>query len=258
MENNKYVSFRIEDIPNDTKIKKILNHDYRIGYMPKYIKKDNTHKNYNVYGHNFDIEKIKELQNSRSKRKIQKNTSRFFMGILTFGEIMGEDYYKNIKNFNECSNDFIEKIQKKLNVKILSAVLHLDEKTPHIHFIFDNISNEGKSIKREITPEICSNLQDLVGNSFKTMGYQRGEKGSNKIHLNVNQLHMLESVKNDLQSKIEEKEEMVKAYNKYMLKKPLTPREEAYIQKILAQQQKNTQKQQSNPLLQKAQNFKNM
>lgn len=253
---NKYVSFRIEDIQNTTKLQKIINHDYRQGYIPKYVKSEKSHNNYNLWGHNFDIKKIEELQNSRSKRKIQKNTSRFFMGIVTFSETMSQDFYNNRKKFDECSKDYIENLQKKLNVKILSAIVHLDEKTPHIHLIFDNIDNNGKSIKRNITPQICSDLQDLGGNCYEKMGYQRGEKGSSKIHLNVNQLHMLESVKNDLQSKIQEKEEMVKAYNKYMLKKPLTQQEEAYIQRILTQQQKNTQKQQSNTLLQKAQSFK--
>ena len=179
------------------------------------------------------------------------------MGIITFSESMTQDFESDRKKFDECSKNLIEDLEKKLNTKILSAVVHLDEKTPHIHLIFDNISKEGKSIKRTINPEICSNLQDMGGICFSKMNYQRGEKGSDKIHLNVNQLHKMENVKNALQSKIIEKEQMVKAYNKYMLKKPLTLQEEIYIQKILNAQSSNNQKSSNtnNSLLQKAKNY---
>ena len=46
--------------------------------IPKYVNKSKINDNYNLYGDTFDIQKIYEEQNLRSKRKIQKkNTSRF-------------------------------------------------------------------------------------------------------------------------------------------------------------------------------------
>ena len=250
---DKMLSFRIEKIGaiNNNKIKQHINHDYRLGFIPKYIQKHLTHKNYNIYGHKFNVEQIIELQNTRSKRKIQKNVERFFSGILTFGEIMSEDYANNPKLFDSCSKDFIEKLQNKLGVKILSAVVHLDEKTPHIHFLFDNINNEGKSIKRNIKPNDCSDFQDLGGSCFERMGYERGIKGSKNKHLNVYDLHKLQDKREKLQRDCI-------IFNKFVTKQQLTPQEEHILNNVIfIKQSKQALKNNSNNLLDKVDNWKN-
>lgn len=166
----KYVNFRIEKVSNN-KINSQINHNIRKGWQPSYIDAKNSYKNYTIHGiRELNTKEIIKEQNTRSKRKIQKNTDRFFSGIMTFSETMKKDY--NREQFDKCSKEFISKIENKFKTKILQAEVHLDEKTPHIHLIFDNIDITGKSTRRKITPEILAECQTIMGECFKPMGYE--------------------------------------------------------------------------------------
>jgi hypothetical protein len=196
---DKYVSFRIEKCSNDT-IKQSYQHNKREGFIPKYIDTSKTHLNECIFGGEIDFEKYKREQNKRGKRKIQKNTDRFFNGIFTFSESMSNDYLNNPELFKECSINFIEYLQKELNCYIPAADLHLDERTPHIHLIFDNITPNGQTVRKHINPKILSNLQTKMGEFFKPMGYKRGKPiEETKIkHLSVKDLHKYGKIKDEL------------------------------------------------------------
>jgi hypothetical protein len=217
----KYVSFRIEKTANERVIGQI-NHDMRIGKIPSYINKKKSNENYLIYGNKLNKTTYQDLlkdQNTRSKRKIQKNTERFFKGIMTFDEKMTEDYKNNPELFNKCARDFIKKLQAE-GIQITYAELHLDEKTPHIHLLFDNIDkNTGKSIRRTINPKKLSEMQDMMGQSFEKMGYQRGKPKTETManHFDFKDYHKLEQeltklkqkIKNQKATKIDEKLEQI-------------------------------------------------
>lgn len=74
------------------------------------------------------------------------------------------------------------------------------------------------------------------------MGYQRGQEGSTKKHLNVNQLHQMENKKNELQSKIEQKKPLWRFIIDFLLGKPLNTQETQIINKILEAQNENRKK----------------
>jgi hypothetical protein len=227
----KYVSFRIAKVSNN-KIKNQLNHNIRKGWQPSYIDLNKSYKNYTLMGvKDLDIDNIKREQNKRSKRKIQKNTDRFFSGIMTFSSTMKNDY--NRIDFDKCSRDFLEKLEKKLNVKVLQAEVHLDEANPHLHLIFDNISENGKAIKRTINPETLSECQTLMSECFKPMGYVRGELNSIRKHLNVKQLHELNEIKETLLNDAKEYKNELNIFNKILENQELT-KEEKEILKSLA------------------------
>lgn len=194
----KFTSFRIQKLENH-KAKNALNHNIRKGWQPKYIDTSRSYKNYTLKGVKLlDLEAIKKEQQKRSKRKIQKNSTRFLSGIMTFSNSMKKDYDREIFDIN--SKDFLKKLEIHLGLKVLQAQVHLDETTPHIHIIFDNLDENGKTINRTITPEKLSQAQDLIGESFKNMGYKRGidKNETNSKHLKISDYKTLKAKEEEL------------------------------------------------------------
>lgn len=230
----KLLSFRIEKAANE-KILGQINHDMRIGHIPKYINKDKMKDNLLLTGEKLNKKSYEELlkeQNKRSKRKIQKNTERFFKGIMTFSKEMTQDYKSNPDMFKECSIEFIKKIEDKYQLQISYSELHLDETTPHIHLLFDNISKvNGKSIRRNINPKILSEIQTEMGIAFSKMGYQRGIEKSitNAEHFKFQDYTKLkeevESLKKDIEGLKNDGKDLEKLFNKIIEQKELTESE---------------------------------
>jgi len=215
----KFASFRIQKLENH-KAKNALNHNIRKGWQPKYIDTSRSYKNYTIEGsRDLDLEAIKKEQQKRSKRKIQKNSTRFLSGIMTFSNSMSKDYDREI--FDDCSKDFIKKIKDHLGLTILQAEVHLDETTPHIHLIFDNLDKNGKTINRTITPEKLSQAQDLIGESFEEMGYRRGidKNETNAKHLTISDYQKLKAEEEQLSK---DNKTLIKLFNDLMNTKPLT------------------------------------
>ena len=54
--------------------------------------------------------------------------------------------------------------------------LHLDEKTPHLHYQLENLNREtGRTVARTIKKPTLSKLQDIAGQVFSEIGLQRGQ-----------------------------------------------------------------------------------
>jgi len=220
----KYVNFRLEGATNIEAINQYL-HDIRL-HSPKYVKTEETKRNkaigigtdFNLLrkeGDNFKkptklFNEYNELQKTRIKEKTgrtaQKTAEFFNCGILTFSDNMIEDYQNNPELFEQLSKNFLRDLEDKFGFRVMLATLHLDEKVPHIHVIFDNISIKGKGIRRNIRPNDLSNIQTMMGQHFAEMGYMRGEKvEDNKLkpkHLSVKELHSLNAVYKALQAQI--------------------------------------------------------
>lgn len=233
--NKKYVSFRIAKISNNRVISQV-NHDMRIGYQPSYIDYKKMRDNYLIYkNEKYDKQKIYDLkkeQNKRSKRKIQKNTERFFSGIFSFSSDMSQDFKSNKELYNSCAENFCKELEAQYGFQICYAVNHLDEKTPHIHLLFDNIDNNGKSIRRRITPEILKQCQTLMAECFKPMGYVRGEENSKRKHLNVKELHELNELKEKLRLDSLDYKKELEIFHKILENKELTEHEKEILKAL--------------------------
>lgn len=86
--------------------------------------------------------------------------------------------------FEDCTRFFIDKYGEE---NIVSAVVHLDETTPHMHLNFMPITRDGRlSAKRVICPKELSDLQTefhiAVGVDY---GLERGKEGSQRKHLST-------------------------------------------------------------------------
>jgi len=209
---SKFLSFRIEKKANE-KVLGQINHDMRIGKIPKYINKEKSGDNILLFGEKLNKKSYEDLlqeQNKRSKRKIQKNTERFFSGVMTFSNEMTQDYKNNPNQFQENAKAFLKDLEEKYQLQISYAELHLDETTPHIHLMFDNISKEnGKSVRRTINPKKLSEIQTLLGEHFSNMGYSRG-KDKNETNAKHFDFKDYQKVKKEL----EELKEAAEGYKK--------------------------------------------
>lgn len=208
---DKYVSFRIETLQNTEtsyhKVKHRLAHDFRTGYIPKNINQDKIKDNIVLQGGNFlnNFENVLKEQEARSTRKLQKNCSRFFGAIMTFSNEMAQDYKKDPKLFKKCALSFLNDIQDTLGTKALSVVLHLDETTPHIHLIFDNINKNGKTVQRQLTRDNLSQIQTLMGSYFNEMGYKRGIDSitTKSSHISTKTYKELKKIEDNIKANIQ-------------------------------------------------------
>lgn len=86
--------------------------------------------------------------------------------------------------------DWVQKntdwIQQELGENFVQAVLHEDEKTPHIH-AYGSCLVDGKLnfAKMYGTPQKLTSLQDRYAMSMRRFGLKRGERGSKATHQDI-------------------------------------------------------------------------
>jgi len=167
------------------------------------------------------FEKLKEelLQSAEEQKEIHEKSigqksqvKNFFInGIITFSTDMQKDFYENQDKFHELTKKTLDDFSKKFGVKLLNHSIHLDEKTPHIHFCFENINrSNGKSVQRYISKLDLKNLQTLTGSHWEKMGYARGKENSGKKHYSVAVGHEKERLEN-LKNQIQEQKKLIKS-----------------------------------------------
>lgn len=103
----------------------------------------------------------------------------------------GNAFDDKLTLFCEQANDFINERFGKKNV--MSIDIHLDEKTPHIHFVVVPITKD----KKLSAKTVCGNrkdyqkLQDDFSEKMKNLGLKRGIKGSNAKHIEMKEFYGL-------------------------------------------------------------------
>ncbi|MDN8115484.1 plasmid recombination protein [Burkholderia vietnamiensis] len=104
---------------------------------------------------------------------------------------------KSIEDIGKWAADQVKFMRKEFGDQLKFGVLHLDEKTPHIHFF---VTTEQKSMKRyknqkgeffketwslssrHINPEFLADLQTRFAENNSKWGLVRGQKGSKAKH----------------------------------------------------------------------------
>lgn len=90
-------------------------------------------------------------------------------------------------------------VAKEFGDKCISAILHLDEKCPHIHIevvpiITDKFGKELLSAKRFYTPETTLGWQDRYAQQVARLGIERGQEHSQAVHLHQDEYHDAKAV----------------------------------------------------------------
>lgn len=151
------------------------------------IDKSRTHLNYHTLPHEkkylaFIDKRIKELA---PKRKIKDDA------VLITSFILGSDkeFFAGItpetqkQFFDDCTEFFAERYGKE---NIVSAVVHLDESTPHLHFNLMPVTG-GRLCAKELFDrtalrELQTDFYEVVGKKYDL---KRGKEGSTAKHLDT-------------------------------------------------------------------------
>ena len=151
------------------------------------IDKLRTHLNYHTLPYEkkylaFIDERIKELA---PKRKIKDDA------VLITSFILGSDkeFFDGISPeaqkqfFDDCTEFFAERYGKE---NIVSATVHLDESTPHLHFNLMPVTG-GRLCAKELFDrtalrELQTDFHEVVGKKY---GLKRGKEGSTAKHLDT-------------------------------------------------------------------------
>lgn len=162
------------------------NENYKSTRNPQ-IDKSRTHLNYHTLPYekkylSFIDERIKELA---PKRKIKDDA------VLITSFILGSDkeFFDGItpeaqkRFFDDCTEFFAERYGKE---NVVSAVVHLDESTPHLHLNLMPVTDGRLCAKELFDPSALRELQtdfyEVVG---KKHGLKRGKEGSTAKHLDT-------------------------------------------------------------------------
>ena len=151
------------------------------------------------------------LDTAGLRRKIGKNQVQAIRIVLT-GTHVDMDQIEQTGRLDEWCKDNIDWLRKTYGAdNVVSAVLHMDEETPHIHAtIIPIVQTERKKQKKEQTakkryrtkapaPRLCADevmsranlirYQDTYADKMAAYGLQRGIKGSEAQHLSTHEYY---------------------------------------------------------------------
>lgn len=170
------------------------------------------------------LERVKTIieANRASERAIRKDATVYCECIISsdsaFFENLTEDKQKE---FFKSSLDYLKnKIGEEF---IISANVHMDETTPHMHVGFVPIIENSLSAKKLIDRKFLREVQDQLPAYLKNLGFdiQRGIENSKRKHKDTKEfkreldrelenkykdINAIESYKNELEGKIEQLE----------------------------------------------------
>ena len=86
--------------------------------------------------------------------------------------------------FTDCTKFFAERYRKE---NIISAVVHLDETTPHMHLNLMPVTKDGRLCSKQLfdKPQLQQFQTDFYEEVGKKYGLQRGKEGSQRKHLST-------------------------------------------------------------------------
>ena len=170
------------------------------------------------------LKKIKTIieANRTSERAIRKDATVYCECIISSDSAFFEKLTENKQNeFFKSSLDYLKnKIGEEF---VISANVHLDETTPHMHVGFVPIIENSLSAKKLIDRKFLREVQDQLPEYLKNLGFdiQRGIENSKRKHKDTKEfkkeldrefekkckdINAIESYKNELESKIEQLE----------------------------------------------------
>lgn len=205
---NQY-QFNNKNVQEQNKYIKIVQKDLE-EYKEIMIEEDKSF----IENHNQDL-----TENQKRRRSsIQRNTNYFNSGIITFSESMKKDFENDKEGFISRLKDFKEDFEKEHGTKIINMSIHLDEKTPHVHFDFINYdNNKNKTLLRNIQKQGLRDLQDLGDKHYNNfgLGYHRGKSSdiTKSKNMNVSQSHKIEIFKNKINDILKDTQADLKELN---------------------------------------------
>ncbi|WP_426451279.1 MobV family relaxase (plasmid) [Staphylococcus xylosus] len=181
-----YSIIRVSKVKSGTNTTGIQKHVQRENnnYENEDIDHSKTHLNYDLVNdnkqnfNNLIDEKIE--QNYTGKRKIRTDAVKHVDGLITSDkEFFDNQIPEDTKQFFEHAKDFLEQEYGKDN--LLYATVHMDEKTPHMHYGVVPITTDGHLSAKEIVgnKKALTDFQDRFNEYVNQRGYDL-ERGQSK------------------------------------------------------------------------------
>ena len=206
-----YVVCRIQKLKRNA-LGGIEKHNNREGHCStnKDIRKEDSHKNY-------DLISCSSYHSAVTKKLLEKKIKPRKDAVVSVEFIItsDNDFFKN-KNSKETRKifeDALSFIQSKYGKSnVYSAVVHNDEKTPHLHVEMIPITDDGRlSAKSLFDKNSLRQLQTDIAKCLSKYGLERGLKGNKSKHIDKidfkikeknNQLESLDKIKPIKDSKL--------------------------------------------------------
>ncbi|WP_426451284.1 MobV family relaxase (plasmid) [Staphylococcus xylosus] len=179
-----YSIVRVSKVKSGTNTTGIQKHVQRENnnYENEDIDHSKTHLNYDLVNdnkqnfNNLIDEKIE--QNYTGKRKIRTDAVKHVDGLITSDkEFFDNQTPEDTKQFFEHAKEFLEQEYGKDN--LLYAMVHMDEKTPHMHYGVVPITDDGRLSAKEVVgnKKALTEFQDRFNEHVKQRGYdlERGQ-----------------------------------------------------------------------------------
>ena len=211
---NKFVQIRFQTSANAIQN---TNHDFRKSKVA-YLRNDAFHNKFeNVFyienddkvvkqNINISYKEYNELYKKKNKRNLQKGKqSDLLTGIITLSPIINKWLSDQTVSKEQLEEAFARAVSNVLvemgelfneQINVHYAVIHYDEKTPHMHFALANHTSAGKPRWHELRKSgTLHKYQDAVANAFEHMNIDltRGKKKSTAKHKSVREMHEAEA-----------------------------------------------------------------
>ncbi len=130
--------------------------------------------------HDRKIDEWNKAGNTPKRRHLQKRATQTFEGVLTFSPDMSDKV--DIDQWVRENVKFIKKEFEAKGCTILRCELHMDEETPHIHFLCAVNGKDGKYLASEILGGRgdLSKMQDEYAKAMQQFDLQRGHSRYNE------------------------------------------------------------------------------
>ena len=181
---HKFAIFRIEKLHTPQEISRVGNHNDRTGKLPANV--DPTRVMLNCSYTPNDKPLLERVTAKLAGMKFRKDAVRAVEIFCGFSP--GAQEGVHIDEWAAISLDYVK---KKFGAKnLVSAVLHLDEQTPHMHFVIVPII-EGRLAAKRIfgTRKQLHQMQNEYYSSVKKFGFHRGTRGSTRPHLSMREIY---------------------------------------------------------------------
>ncbi|OEK85634.1 recombinase [Staphylococcus shinii] len=179
-----YSIIRVSKVKSGTNTTGIQKHVQRENnnYENEDIDHSKTHLNYDLVNdnkqnfNNLIDEKIE--QNYTGKRKIRTDAVKHVDGLITSDKgFFDNQTLEDTKQFFEHGKEFLEQEYGKDN--LLYAMVHMDEKTPHMHYGVVPITDDGRLSAKEVVgnKKALTEFQDRFNEYVNQRGYdlERGQ-----------------------------------------------------------------------------------
>lgn len=157
-----------------------------------------THKNYDLINDNRSLyrrvnDRVLDLKEQGSR--VQKNSVVMYSNVITIPEEMKNEIgSEGSKQYFESATKYFQNRFGKENV--VSAKVHLDETTPHMHLNFIPVNKEGRLSARTAMNRVAVNdIHDELTSHLRRDGFDisRGNSSENE-KMNIKDVHEFKQV----------------------------------------------------------------